>query len=293
MGTARYGGHIVFVELKELPVRSRYKIMGRVKDLAVLLGAPKHPDFSFYRCKGIALDSETARIAFVFEMPAFFEVGPPKPLRTMFGSSPSVTERLQLALRTTESVRYFRVAGWLHKNLRSEKILTSSNRDISSGNPLFNPILADLAFSLLDSPSEISEQPFSDPQRKIYRHADAMGEPSESFCAIKDIYALGTVLLELGEWRSLRSLVKKFVDLEKSDIALIQLARIRSSFLHNSNKGSLGNLKFRMGDVCTSVTKMMLSGEIPKVPAMTKEEGQLFAPNILDIAVRELGRCLI
>ena len=85
-----------------------------VKDLAVLLNAPKHPDFRSFRCKGMALDSETARIAFVFEMPAFAEMDPPKPLRTMFESSPSVTERVQLALRTTESVRYFRMAGWLH-----------------------------------------------------------------------------------------------------------------------------------------------------------------------------------
>lgn len=32
-----------------------------------------------------------------------------------------------------------------------------------------------------------------------------MGEPSESFSAAKDVYALGTVLLEVGEWRSLKS----------------------------------------------------------------------------------------
>ena len=293
MGTAKYEGQIVFVEWKELPVRSRNKIMGRVKDLAVLLGALKHPEFRSFRCKGIALDSETARIAFVFEMPAFVETGPPKPLRTMFGNSPSVTERLQLALRITESVRYFHMAGWLHKNLRSENILLSSNRDISSGNPLANPILAGFAFSRLDSPSEISEQPSSDPQGDIYRHPDAMGEPSESFSAIEDIYALGTVLLEIGEWRSLRSLVERIVGLGKSDIALIQLARIRSFLLDDSNKGGLGNLKFRMGDVYTSVMKRMLSGEMPKVPAMTKEEGQLFAPDILGIAMRELSRCVI
>ena len=91
-------------------MHSRNKIMGRVKDLADLLGAPKHPDFRSFRCKAIALDSETARIAFIFEMPAYFEIGPPKPLRTMYGSSLSVTERLQLALRITESVRYSHMA---------------------------------------------------------------------------------------------------------------------------------------------------------------------------------------
>ena len=67
----------------------------------------------------------------------------------------------------------------------------------------------------------ISEQPSSDPPRDIYRHPDAMGEPLEAFSVIKDIYALGTVLLETREWRSLRSLVGRIVDLGKSDIALI------------------------------------------------------------------------
>ncbi|KAG7006446.1 hypothetical protein G7Y79_00014g036210 [Physcia stellaris] len=295
MGMASYEGEAVFVEWKELPVYSRSKIMGRVQDLAILLGAPKHPNFRSLRCRGIASDAHTSRIACIFEWPLSSALQPPRPLRTAFGGSPSLTERLQLALSITESVRFFHMAGWLHKNLRSENILLfpSKEKNNSAGPSLNFPMLAGFSFSRLNSPSEVSEQPSADPQRDIYRHPEAMGEPSESFSAAKDVYALGTILLEIGEWRSLRSLVERVVDVGKGDVSLLQLAKIQPFLLDESAKGGLASLRFRMGNTYAAVTKMMLSGEIYESPAMTKEEGQIFAPNILDVAVRELSRCVI
>jgi len=308
MGVARYDGEIVFVEWKTIPVYARNKIMTRMQDLAILLSAPKHPSFRSLRCKGITQDPDGSKIAFVFSIPVsndFFQ--PPRPLRSMFGSSPSVTERLKLALEITESVRHFHTAGWLHKNLRSENILLLSPGDPSllAMSPLSRPMLAGFAFSRLDSPSEISEQPSVDPQRDIYRHPEAMGEPSTSFSAAKDIYALGTILLEIGEWRSLKSLEEKVVDVGKPDMALIQLAKIRPFLLDDGPKGGLATLKFRMGDIYASVTKMMINGEVPEsaeeVPERPGEKyqsypnasGELFVPNLLDVAVRELSRCRV
>ena len=295
MGMASYEGEVVFVEWKDLPVYSRSKIMRRVQDLAILLGAPKHPNFRSLRCKRIASDAHTSRIACIFEWPISSALQPPRPLRTVFGGSPSVTERLRLALSITESVRNFHMAGWLHKNLRSENILLfpSKEANTSAGPSLKFPMLAGFTFSRLNSPSEVSEQPSADPQRDIYRHPEAMGEPSESFSAAKDVYALGTILLEIGEWRSLRNLVDRIVDVGKGDVSLLQLAKIQPFLLDESTKGGLATLQFRMGNTYAAVTKMMLSGKIPQSPAMTKEEGQMFVPNILDVAVRELSRCVI
>ncbi len=95
-----------------------------------------------------------------------------------------------------------------------------------------------------------------------------MGEPSTSFSAAKDIYALGTILLESGEWRSPKSLVEKVVDVAKPDVALTQLAKIKPFLLDDGPKGGLATLKFRMGDIYTSVTKMMISGNVPKLTAI-------------------------
>lgn len=302
MGVARYEGEIVFVEWKTLPVYARNEIMTRVQDLAILLSAPKHPSFRSLRCKGFSQNLDGSKVAFVFAIPRWSK--PPRPLRSLFGSIPSVTERLELALHVTESVRHFHTAGWLHKNLRSDNILLLSADD-TTWLPLSYPALAGFAFSRLDSPSEISEYPSVDPQCDIYRHPEAMGEPSTSFSAAKDIYSLGTILLEIGEWRSLKSLVEKVVDVAKPDVALAQLAKIKPYLLDDGPKGGLATLKFRMGDVYTSVTKMMISGEVPEsvedVPERPGEKyqsypnasGEIFEPNLLDVAARELGRCLI
>lgn len=267
MGVARYDREIVLVEWKTLPIYSRNKIMTRVQDLAILPSASKHPKFRSLRCIGITRDPDGSKVAFVFAVPGsddFFQ--PPQPLRSMFGSSPSVTERLRLALKITESVRHFHTAGWLHKNLRSENILLLSleHPSLFELAPLLYPMLAGFAFSRLDSPSEISEQPSADPQRDIYRHPEAMREPSTSFSAAKDIYALGTILLEIGEWRSLKSLIEKVVDVAKPDVALTQLAKIKPFLLDDGPKGGLATLKFRMRDIYTSVTKMMISGNVPR-----------------------------
>ncbi|KAL8687742.1 MAG: hypothetical protein Q9218_006174 [Villophora microphyllina] len=202
MGVARYDDKTVFIEWKSLPVDRRHKVMAMVEDLALLLSAPKHPSFRSLRCQGLARYMEDSKAAFVFELPDIDETQPPRPLRTLFGSiSPSVTERLHLALQITESVRHFHTAGWLHKDLRSQNILVLPSGDQSTSGifPLTRPMLAGFAYSRVEASPEVSERPSADPQCDIYRHPDAMGDPSMSFTAEKDIYALGTVLLEIGE----------------------------------------------------------------------------------------------
>ncbi|KAL8804433.1 MAG: hypothetical protein Q9182_002538 [Xanthomendoza sp. 2 TL-2023] len=181
VATGKYDDTTVLVEWKTLPIHAINKIMMRVRHLALLLSAPTHISFRSLRCKGIVHETESSRIAFVFELPEEENFQPPRPLRTMFGGSPSVADRVQLALKITESVRRFHTAGWLHKNLRSENILLWS-----PGHLGFScPVLAGFAFARLDSPSELSEQPSTDPQRDIYRHPEAMGDASTLFSAAK------------------------------------------------------------------------------------------------------------
>ena len=291
MGIATYQEKSVFIEWKILPRQFQSKIIERTKDLASVLSTPKQPDFCSLQCTGLARDNEGGKIALIFDVPSLATTQVPRSLRNLFGLSPSVTERVQLALQITQSVKYFHTAGWLHKNLRSENILFWPVD--GSIPPLSRPVLVGFAFSRQDSPSQISEQPSSDPHRDIYRHPEAMGEPSVSFSAAKDIYALGTILLEIGEWHSLKTLVKKVVDLERPDISLDQLAKVRPFLLDDGPKGGLWMLKYRMGDIYARVTKMMLSGEVPETTEIWKGDGVTFRPDLLDIAISELRRCMI
>ena len=291
MGVAVYQDKHVFVEWKTLPHQFRSKIAERVEELAYLLNTPKHPDFRSLQCTGLTRDKVRERIAFIFDVPLLPTLKLPRTLRNLFGLNPSITERLRLALQITQSVKYFHTAGWLHKNLRSENILFWP--DDTSSSPISQPVLADFAFSRQDSPSQISEQPSSSPGRDIYRHPDAMGEPSVSFTASKDIYALGTILLEIGEWRSLKSLVERIVDVNRNDVSLDQLAAVKPFLLDESAKGGLGMLKFRMGDIYAKVTRMMLSGEMPETSEKWKGAEVTFQPDLLEIAIFELERCII
>lgn len=196
MGTARYKGQYVFFEWKPILLHHESKIIERVQNLALLLNAPKHPDCRSLPCKGLARDDDGAKVAFVFDAPSSTSF--PQSLRDLFSRSiPSVTERIRLALQLTQSIKYFHTAGWLHLNLRSENVLFwSSDTAIPS---LSQPVVAGFTFSRPDSPREFSEEFYYDSPRDIYRHPNAMGGPSESFSAAKDVYALGTVLLEIGE----------------------------------------------------------------------------------------------
>lgn len=291
MGIATYQDRSVFIEWRIPPHQFESKIIERIADLANVLSTPKQPDFCSLQCTGLARDNDGGKIAFIFDAPSLVTAQLPRSLRNLFGLNPSVTERVQLALEITQSVKYFHTAGWLHKNLRSENILFwPVDTSIS---PLSRPVLVGFGFSRQDSPSQISEQPSSNPNRDIYRHPEAMGEPSVSFTAAKDIYALGTILLEIGEWHSLKTLVKNVVDLNKHDISLDQLAKVRPFLLDEGPKGGLWMLKYRMGDIYARVTKMMLSGEVPETPEVWKGDGVTFRPNLLDIATSELRRCVI
>ena len=291
MGIATYQDRSVFIEWRIPPHQFESKIIERIADLANVLSTPKQPDFCSLQCTGLARDNDGGKIAFIFDAPSLVTAQLPRSLRNLFGLNPSVTERVQLALEITQSVKYFHTAGWLHKNLRSENILFwPVDTSIS---PLSRPALVGFGFSRQDSTSQISEQPSSNPNRDIYRHPEAMGEPSVSFTAAKDIYALGTILLEIGEWHSLKTLVKNVVDLNKHDISLDQLAKVRPFLLDEGPKGGLWMLKYRMGDIYARVTKMMLSGEVPETPEVWKGDGVTFRPNLLDIATSELRRCVI
>ncbi|KAL6719265.1 hypothetical protein ACLMJK_003504 [Lecanora helva] len=291
MGIATYKGMSVFIEQKTLPSMSKSKLLQRAKDLAVLLSASKDPSFHSLRCCGLALNSTKTNLAFIFDLPSSLSVSqapsPPSShlisLRNIFSLSPSITTRVSLALKLLESLRWFHAANWLHKDLRSEHILfpvTDSKPDLT------RPIIAGFAFSRADTPAAISEQPSSDWQRDLYRHPDAMGEPTTSFTKDKDIYSLATVLVEIGEWRSLKSILGSLMDTRRYDCSLIELSKVKPWL---EGKGVEG-LKFRIGDVYSGIVGMMLANIVPE----RWQEGEgVRQAGVLDTGVRELSKCVI
>ncbi|PMD16723.1 hypothetical protein NA56DRAFT_649282 [Hyaloscypha hepaticicola] len=297
MGLAEYDGNVVFVEKKSLDPMTRSKILPRAQNLAALLNLPKDETFHSLTCKGIV--EEGGMVSFVFNHPNPDSAGEPRSLLELFSAKdgippPSLTVRVQLALRVSCIVQNFHRTGWLHKNLRSENILFFPSKDEADSHEklLTHPVLAGFAFARAGAPTEISERPSADPKRDIYRHPAALGEPAESFSADMDTYSLGTVLLEIAEWRSLRYLVDSVVDVGAADVPLNRLAEVQPFLLRGDGKGGTSKLRVKMGDIYTQACRGCLGAEIKEEDP---REGNAFgaSPSVLDLAVRHLERCRI
>ncbi|OTA54510.1 hypothetical protein K449DRAFT_389246 [Hypoxylon sp. EC38] len=293
MGLAEYDGQTVLVEKKPIDHVLWSKILPRVENLAALLNAPKDETFRSLLCRGIVVDGNI--VSFVFHHPTPDKPIEPRSLLDLFSARdgiepPSLTERVHLGLCIARLVQNFHRAGWFHKSLRSQNILFFPQDDGSIS--LEDPFLAGFAFARLGSPTEISEQPSEDPKLDIYRHPQALGQPTTSFSATMDVYSLGTVLLEIAEWRALRYLVDSVVDVGAENVPLSRVADVRPFLIKGKGKAGTSKLRYRVGDIYAEGCLMCLKGEAKGVEAKHDYQGS-FKRSLIDIAVRRLESCRI
>ena len=304
IATAMYANTPVLIEYKTVPSRLKFKLRSRVENLAVLLNASKSPSFRTLHCLGFFEEDE--RFGFLFKYPS---PGPPsssasgalnKPAQPISlldmlrdpKQQPSVTERIALTFEIASTLLALHTAGWLHKELRSENILffpkttTNTHSPTASHDILSHPYLTHFAFSRTSAPTEISEQPSSSPQHDIYRHPSALGEPSTSYDAHMDIYSLGTIMVEIAEWRALKAVIRKQVDVTKTemDVPLEEIAKVPKWLTRE--KILTGALGFRMGDIFARFAEACLrTGE--------RQEKASDIPSVLRDGVRALGTCVV
>lgn len=295
MGLADYDGQRVFVEWKFINPPLRSKILPRAENLAALLIVPKDETFRSLSCKGIV--EQDGKVIFVFVHPSPSCPGEPRSLLDLFSvkdgvETPSLSGRIRLALQVVRTVLNFHRAGWLHKSLRSENILFFPTSDASTVTSISDPVLAGFNFVRFGSPTEISEQPSADPKHDIYRHPSAIGEPSINFNALMDIYSLGTVLLEIAEWRALRYIVDSAVDVGAENVPLNKLAEVQPFLLSGRGKGGTSKLRTKMGDIYTSVCLLCLGGKVEEAK-LDQNGGFESQGSLLDVAVQRLESCNI
>ncbi|MCJ1260868.1 hypothetical protein MMC22_000732 [Lobaria immixta] len=240
---------------------------------------------------------QDGKVIFVFVHPFPSCPGEPRSLLDLFSvkdgvETPSLSDRIRLALQVVRTVLNFHRAGWLHKTLRSENILFFPTSDASTVTSISDPVLAGFNFARFGSPTEISEQPSADPKHDIYRHPSAMGEPSINFNALMDIYSLGTVLLEIAEWRALRYIVDSAVDVGAENVPLNKLAEVQPFLLSGRGKGGTSKLRTKMGDSYTSVCLLCLGGKVEE-GKLDQNGGFESQGSLLDVAVQRLESCNI
>ena len=296
MGTGVYDAESIFIEWKQIEPTLRSKIIPRAENLAALLSISKDQTFRSLQCKGLIEDD--GKLGFIFHPPVVLgqSAAQPRSLLDLFSAKggiepPSLSDRIRLALRVTQVVRNFHRTGWLHKALRSEHILFFNASDAAAAVRNTDFVLAGFNFARFGAPTEISEQPSADPKHDVYRHPSALGQPSVSFDELMDVYSLGTILLEIAEWRALRYLVESVVDVGAGDVPLDKLAAIQQFLLEGKGKGGTSKLRSKMGDIYASACLICLKGKIQK----EEPHGIESAPqdSILDAVIKLLQTCCV
>lgn len=303
IGTALYTGKPVLVEHKSVGPKMKAKLKSRAENLAVLLSTPKDDSFLTLHCLGFFEDGDC--FVFVYAYPTgspsstgiSHPTSKPQPVSLLDllcdpTIRPSVTARLNLALNISHTLLTFHTAGWLHKDIRSENILffpsSSPSENTSTAKLMERPYLTGFAFARFDSPSEMSEQPSPDPQSDIYRHYQALGVGSKPYSKYMDLYSLGLIMLEISEWRPLKDLVSKHVDVTKQRVN-VPLSKIQElgPWLVGKKVDS-GRVEFRMGEVFgRAVARSLRACKAEGIPRPEEER------EILHENVRSLERCVV
>ncbi|KAH9207473.1 hypothetical protein DL95DRAFT_374293 [Leptodontidium sp. 2 PMI_412] len=238
----------------------------RILQLAALLHETKDSRFRVLKCVNFFDDVPEKRIGFAFALPAPLSTIPPSSLDTKLTSKkmkPGLGTRVRLAHALAESLAHLHLVGWVHKSLRSENIIflpgteTSTSTESPEMAILEHPRVFGFEYSRLDSDFS-SGRPDYDIKRNIYRHPQRWGQPSETFSKIHDVYALGTMLLEIGLWESLSQLDAGALLKPAANSTVLETAEATQSRLLKHAKRRLG---FYTGERYQGVVVKCLQGD--------------------------------
>ncbi|KAI4259536.1 MAG: hypothetical protein LQ352_000723 [Teloschistes flavicans] len=107
---------------------------------------------------------------------------------------PDLGDRFELAKTLTTTVFEILNIGW--------NILFWPKPGAKGEIDFTKPYLVGFDISRPFHPGEMSEKPLSDPNDDIYRHPNYRAQNSHSFLPSFDVYSLGILLFEIGQWRN-------------------------------------------------------------------------------------------
>ncbi|KAL2059780.1 hypothetical protein VTL71DRAFT_10164 [Oculimacula yallundae] len=263
----------------------------RILQLVALLHEDKESKFRVLKCINFFDDVPGRRIGFAFLLPTPTSPMLPSSLDTFLSRKlkPSLGTRMKLAYALAESLAHLHSVGWVHKSLRSENIIflpstetpTSSSTESPEVSILEHPHVFGFEYSRMDSDFS-SGRPDYDIKRNIYRHPQRWGQPSQTFSKIHDIYALGTILLEIGLWESLTQLNSGTLLSPASNSTTLETAEATQSRLMKHAKRRLA---FYTGERYQAVVVKCLQGEfgVEFDDKMGSNLGKAFKAGVVDV----------
>ncbi|KAF2263802.1 hypothetical protein CC78DRAFT_518082 [Lojkania enalia] len=283
------------------------KVHERVKALAALLKEHNRTDqFHAPRCLGyfrdidVETEEEHCRFGLVFEKPSTAHPSTrPISLHTLLMSPdvemPSLTDRVALMRKLSETLERLHAVNWLHKGLRSSNILFFSDSgptEISYADPL----ISGFDYSRPAMNDDLTEKPPENAREDIYRHPRVQGSgnrDSSSGSGYKksyDIYSLGITLLEIAYWKPIDQILN-IKDLPNARPSVTIKVRQR---LLDEKEGVLKFVKGYLGVRVEGVVRACLEGPVAfGVPEGIDEKseagGAFLGRRFYHVVVKDLG----
>ncbi len=178
---------------------------------------PKPQGLRTLKCMGVLKGiGDKAEYGFVYRYPEGIESDPTTLLQQLVKAKnskdrPLLDDKFYLAFALADFLKEFHTIGWLHENFNSHNVLLfkppGEASDPLGSNELRRPYVVGLHKSRPDGSFWQTDGPSADVHLQDYQHPDyaSIGRYRLPF----DYYSLGIVLLEVGLWRPLSSLLSK------------------------------------------------------------------------------------
>jgi serine/threonine protein kinase len=288
-----YNGRPVLVEKKSSKVSkaaiSQSDILNaRIENIVMRLQHEKKPDqLRTLTCYGVTNEYSSAgaagewfitdyNIVYKIDSPTFFSL---RKLLSQSNSNKSGSKeqkirgaktgislgrRFVIAQTLASALMCLHLADWLHKAIRSENILFFAESMADAGSTL--PYLVGFEYSRPDTQDERTEDIADGDEYVYYRHPEAHFVPiadlqqplggAGRYSKVYDIYSLGVILIELGLFKSTRSIVRGYMGSK----AEVSGQSIRKVLLDEG----IADLKFHMGEVYANAARVCLDGFFDK-----------------------------
>ena len=203
------------------------------------------PAMSIFQCIAWIHDKDRKRFVFIYNIPKPFRscihniLGDIRTVKSWIHDirlgQIALDDLFYTAYRICQTVFQLHICGWVHKNINPSNIVLIPSPDphIMKADPAlpqrhFATYLKGFQFSRKKDASS-RYLPAEDKENNIYRHPNRQGLPEENarFRQIHDLYAVGTVLLEIGRRKQLNQLIsqRKGMHPEEIKIQLIEVAK--------------------------------------------------------------------
>ncbi|KAL8922916.1 MAG: hypothetical protein Q9208_004878 [Pyrenodesmia sp. 3 TL-2023] len=222
----------------------------------LLQTASRTSNFNVLRCIGYTHEQESHSFALLFELPDHThdsrDPTNPRSLEQLMGSTqesgfqrPRLDERLKLALNLATAVSAIHKANWLHKRISSSRILFFLHEPLALNESLPTPYLIGFNHSRPDDIGAFSVKPDTDElyyQHPEYSYLSSQGRYRPEY----DYFSLGMILLEIGLWKTLESMLQ---------------SRQPGDILNIVRKEWVPLLGFHVGQIYQDVVEACLNGD--------------------------------